>query len=225
MPPHNHLGPHEPPGELQVLTVAQVGEDHDLVDPLGEELVDRLLGGLIGVQEGHGRPGVGDLPGFGSGEADDPHPLPAHHDHGVGSEKPLKPGLLAYVHVGGDHLKPRPLEEVRQGPRPQVKLVVPQGHDPVAEPVHEVAVRQAPVLVEVEGALENVPGVQEEGVFRPGPDAVKKGHAPGHAPHGGLLAGEGELHGLEVGVGVVGVDQGQGEPPLGQGPPEPRKPP
>jgi hypothetical protein len=221
--PHDHLGPHQPPGQLQVLPVAQVGEDDDLVNPLGQKLVDGLLGALVGVQEGHGGPGVGDLLGVRGGEADDPDPLPAHLHYGVRGEEALEPGLGAHVHVGGHHLEPGPLEEVRQGPRPQVKLVVAQGHDPVEHAVHEVAVRQAPVLVEVKGPLEDVPGIQEEEVPTLGPEAVKEGHPLGHAPHPHLLVGKGELHGLQVGVGVVGVDQGEGEPSLGPHEPETAK--
>jgi len=85
--------------------------------------------------------------------------------------------------------------------------VVAQGAGVVAAHGHEAVVQEALVFVEVGGALEDVAGVEHQDVGGGGADLPDQGGAAGDAPAAGEVAAAGP-EGLDAGVGVVGVQEG-----------------
>lgn len=90
--------------------------------------------------------------------------------------------------------------------------MISDGHGLVADEVHKGEVCETLVLVEVQGALEYISGVEDEGIHGVFAAINQDGSLAGVSADGFSSDGDG----LDVGMEVVGVKNGEGEV-LGRG--------
>lgn len=92
--------------------------------------------------------------------------------------------------------------------------MVAHGHGLVAQGVHEVGLFLTLPSVEEEGALKGIASVHQYDVAALGLHLLDGGVAPRHAALQGLLE---RLEGLQVSMGIVGMQDGHGDWPIGPG--------
>ncbi len=202
-------------GQGLVQFKAHVAQDDDFVDAPGFQVGDGVSRRGCLVEENDVVPGAGDVSGFRGDETDDPDFFAVQGLDGVGGDLAAQVRIGRCVDIGAQEGKIGAVDEPGQESGAPVELVVAHGHGVEADPVQQVKIGDAVVLGEIEGPLYRVPGVQHQGVGVGGPNCCGFGRQPRVPAHFqvGLDAVEIEavLRGVEVGVGVVDVDYGEGE--------------
>ena len=152
---------------------------------------------------------AGDVRGVFGGQAENADRLAGNIDDGVRLDQAGQGHLGRGVDVRAEHREVGRFDEIRQGGRAGVELMVADGRGLVAQGVHEVGRFLALPVVEEEGALEVVAGIDQQHVAAFSPNLLNDCGAAGNATQVAVAAGSGA--GLYVGVRVVGVQDRQGE--------------
>ena len=184
-----------------------VAEKDNFVDALFGEVIDFGLNGFLVIEDGDSGNGEDHFEEVVGNRGDDADFLSGHFNHGRFLDGLSEIGEFADVEVGGDDGESGEVGESDERLDTPVEFVISDGHGLVADEIHEREVSEAFVLVEIEGALEYITGVEDEGIDRFFA-AVDQDRSLAGVSADGFSS---DRDGFDMGVEVVGVKNGEGE--------------
>ena len=218
MTPHDHIDSRHGIGQFDILVVADMGQDDDLVDAEDRERRDRFGDApryIVEADRIAGGRGDGGIHGC---HADDPHPLGAVLFDEVRRHFPGKGGFAGHIDICRKDGERGLCHEPPRHCSPLVELVIAEGHGIHAEIVEEVEIRIPLEDIEVEGALDRIAGMEEEHVSPRAPQFVQRRFQAGDATdfHAGVHSVDNEffpfvIGRFQMGVGVIDMGNGQGQ--------------
>lgn len=193
------------------VAIAKMGQaDDELAVLLVAQEVSHLLGydGGMGVADARTIDCRDEALQLG-GQAEDAHAHAGALLDGVGTDEALAGGTGEVV-VGADDGEAGHAEEAGHVVQSAVELVVADGAGIVAHEVHKLHLDLALEEAVVDGALREVAAVEQEHVGVLGAELLDEADATDVAPLVGLLGLDVVLgDGLDAGMGVAGVDEGE----------------
>lgn len=184
-----------------------VAEKDNFVDALFGEVIDFGLNGFLVIEDGDSGNGKDHFEEVVGDGGDDTDLLSGHFNHGRFLDGLSEVGEFADVEVGGDDGESGEVGEGDERLDTPVEFVISDGHGLVADEIHEREVSKAFELVEIEGALEYITGVEDEGIDRFFA-AVDQDRSLAGVSADGFSS---DRDGFDMSVEVVGVKNGEGE--------------
>ncbi len=151
VPAHDDVNAIHRGGQLLVHAVTQVGQGHDLVDPLVLQGLHHRPGGIGGIPKVNIGAGTGDKGRVRRRQAKNAHLFTGDVQDRVGLDEAAQIGIPRSVQVGAQDRKSGLLDKAGQSGRAEVEFVVANGHGLIAQGIHKV--RFLLTLPLVEGPL------------------------------------------------------------------------